>query len=259
MIVIDTGDFYESQVRAHQEVRDRYFFQAMKLLRYDAVGIGEYETRIGLDKLFTIAKGYDIPFVSSNILDRARKKPAAPTSIVRDVGGTHGLFGRKGAARVGILSVALPGYVYRYGMDVSLRYYVVDPKLAALEAAMKLRAQGCDLVVAVSHQGWEKSLELAKEVPGIDIVLNGHRAHKTPYEQRVGSTVVVDPGEKEYSFTEVSVTFMRDSIAVISADICKTALQSPGDARFLELEKKCTDETKRLSFGTKPKKAMPRK
>ena len=259
VLVIDTGDFYVPRETAFQETKDRYFFRAMKLLRYDAVGIGEYEIRIGLDKLVTIAKGYEIPLVSSNILDKAQKKPVAATSMVKEVGGTRGLFGRRGGVRLGIFSVALPGYIYGAGADAPKRYYVVDPKLAALEATMKLRAQGCDLIVAVSHMNWDRSIELAREVPGIDIVLNSHSSHAGTHEERVGSTFVIDSGPKEYSFTEADVTFAGDSIAVVSADICSTALKSPGDARFLELERNYSDEMKQLNVGTRPATVKPRK
>jgi 5'-nucleotidase/UDP-sugar diphosphatase len=259
VLVIDTGDFYAPRETAFQETKDRYFFRAMKMLRYDAVGIGEYETRLGLDTLLTIARGYEIPLVSSNILDKEQKKPVAPASMVKEVGGRRGLFGRRGGVRIGIFSVALPGYVYSAGPDAPKRYYVVEPKLAALEATLKLRARGCDLIVAVSHMNWDRSVELAKEVPGIDIVLNSHSSHAGTHEERVGSTFVIDSGPKEYSFTETDVTFAGDSIAVTAADICSTALKSPGDARFLELEKEYSAEMKRLNVGTQPAKVKPRK
>jgi 2',3'-cyclic-nucleotide 2'-phosphodiesterase (5'-nucleotidase family) len=250
VLLVDTGDFYAPRETADQETKDRCFFRAMKLLQYDAVAIGEYETRIGLDELARIARGYTIPLVCSNIVDRERKKPIAPTSIVREIGGRPGFFGRRGAVRVGILSAALPGYIYRYG--AADRYYVIDPRLAALETAMKLRADGCDLVVALSHSSWERSLDFAKDVPGIDIVLNSHGSHEHTYEERVGTTVVIDSGPKEYSFTEVDVTFRGDSLDVKAADKCKELLARPGDPRFLALEERCAAELKRPSPRKRP-------
>ena len=247
VLVIDTGDFSLPPDTRQRDLKERYFFEAMKLLGYDAVGIGEFETQAGLEGRFAAAKRYGLPLVNSNIFDRALKKPAAPESIVRDIGGARTLFGRRGALRVGIFSVVLPSLIYRDGADGRQRYNVVDPKLSALAAATNLRAGGCDIVIAVSHLGWQKSLELAREVPGIDVVLNGHREHTRTHEERVGSTVVVDTGEKEWSFTEVSVTFNGDSLVVVASDACGAALSLREDPRFTGLQKKYSEELKRLS------------
>jgi 5'-nucleotidase/UDP-sugar diphosphatase len=242
VLVIDTGDFSLPPDTRQRDLKERYFFEAMKLLGYDAVGIGESETRAGIEGRLAAAGRYDLPLVSSNIFDRILKKPVASESIVKDFGGSRTVLGRRNAVRVGILSVALPAFIYRDGADGAQRYNVVDPKLAALAAATNLRTQGCDLIIAVSHLGWQKSLDLAREVPGIDIVLNGHREHKRTYEERVGSTVVVDTGEKEWSFTEVVVTFDRDSLVVASADVCREALALREDPRLARLQREYAEE-----------------
>lgn len=242
MLVIDTGDFSLPPDTRQHDLKERYFFEAMKLLGYDAVGIGEFETRAGIEGRLAAAERYGLPLVSSNVFDRILERPVAPESIVKDVGGARTLFGRRGALRVGIFSVALPSFIYGDGADGARRYNVVDPKLSALAAATNLRTRGCDLVVAVSHLGWRKSLELARDVPGIDVVLNGHREHRRTYEERVGSTVVIDTGEKEWSFTEVSVTFNGDSLAVIAADVCAAALALREDPRLARLQKRYSEE-----------------
>ena len=226
VLLIDTGDFSLPPGTGSREMKGRYFFEGMRLLNHDAVGIGESEIGTGLDEVSATAKKYRIPLVCANIIDRRLKRSPFPATIVRDVGGRRMLFGRKGAARVGIFSVALPGYIYATGADVSKNYFVVDPRLSALEAATNLRARGCDLIIAVSHLGWTKSLELAREVPGIDLVLKGHRSHDTVYVERPGSVVVVDTGPCERSFTELGITFAGDSLVVTSADVCSKALAS---------------------------------
>jgi 5'-nucleotidase / UDP-sugar diphosphatase len=254
VLVIDTGDFSLPPDTRQRDLKERYFFEAMKLLDYDAVGIGEFETRVGIEGRLAAAERYGLPLVSSNVFDRTLKRPAASESIVKDVGGARTLFGRRGALRVGVFSVVLPSLIYGGGADSRQRYNVVDPKLSALAAAANLRAGGCDIVIAVSHLGWRKSLELAREVPGIDLVLNGHREYTRTHEERVGSTVVVDAGEKEWSFTEVSVTFDGDSLVVVASDVCGAALALREDPRFTGLQERYAEELKRLSSNAAGKR-----
>jgi 2',3'-cyclic-nucleotide 2'-phosphodiesterase (5'-nucleotidase family) len=248
-LLIDTGDFSLPPGTGNRALKERLFLDGMRLLRYDAVGIGESEIRAGLDAVSTAADRHGIPLVCSNLIDRTVGRPALPTTIVKDVGGKRTLFGRTGTVRVGIFAVVLPTLVYGAAPGVAARYEVVDPRLAALEAVTNLRRDGCDLIVAVSHQGWPRSLDLAREVPGIDLVLNAHREHADPYMERIGSTYVVDGGETERSFTEVEVQFAGDTLSAAVTNVCPDALATPGDPRFLKLQARYTKELTRGVSG----------
>jgi 2',3'-cyclic-nucleotide 2'-phosphodiesterase (5'-nucleotidase family) len=241
-ILIDTGDFSLPHDTRSRALKERYFFEAMKLLRYDAVGVGDVETR---DGFLAAAERRRLPLVSSNLRDRATKESPAAESIVKEVGGSRTLFGRRGAVRVGIFAVVLPSFVYRNDPNNRPKYDVIDPKLASLAAAANLRARGCDLVIAVSHLGWGNSLELARDVPGIDLVLNGHRDHPRTHLERVGSTAVVDAGEKEWSFPEVTVTFHGDSLEIAAVNACGEALAMPADPRLGRLQENYAAELRR--------------
>ncbi len=245
-LLVDTGDFSLPPDTRNRDLKERYFFEAMKLLRYDAVAVGEVETQ---GDLLAAAERCGLPLVSSNLRTRTVKRPLASESIVKEVGGSRTLFGRRGAVRVGIFAVVLPSFIHRAGPDGRPQYDVFDPKLAALAAATNLRARGCDLVIAVSHLGWRNSLELARDVPGIDIVLNGHREHARTHLERVGSTAVVDAGEKEWSFAEVSVTFDGDSLAIAAANVCGEALAGREDPRLIGLQERYAAELRRVSPG----------
>ena len=213
VVVIDAGDFSPLPDAAGPAPDDWRFIEGMRLLPYDAIGIGERETRFGLEDILTNRRSRGLPFVSSNIIDRSTGRPATRTVIVKELGGERSLFGRRGVLRAGIFAVALGEYVFASRQDVSSRYDVVDSKLAALEAVTNLRSAGCGLIVAISHQGWPQSLELARDVRGIDIVLNGHPSHEHALRQIVGRTVVFDAGMAEPALVEVLVTVSGDSVA----------------------------------------------
>jgi 5'-nucleotidase len=244
-LLIDTGDFSLPPDTRNRDLKERYFFEAMRILRYDAVALGEVETQ---GNFLAAAERRGLPLVSSNLRGRATKNPPVPEWIVEEVGGSRTLFGRRGAVRVGIFAVVLPSFVYR-DPEARSAYTVIDPKLAALAAATNLRSQGCDLVIAVSHLGWRSSLELARDVPGIDIVLNGHREHSRTHMERVGPTAVVDAGENAWSFSEVSVTFDGDSLAVAAANACGEALALREDSRLTGLQEKYAAELRRARPG----------
>jgi 5'-nucleotidase/UDP-sugar diphosphatase len=236
-ILVDGGDFHWRNPTAHQDIKDRYFYRGMSLLGYDAVAIGEFETAAKLQSPFDTLKQYRLPFLSTNILKAATRRPIAAQEIVKTFGGRRTLFGRAGGWRVGIFSVAAPSIINTYGDNPAGTYYVVDPKIAATEAVAKLRAEGCSLIVAISHQTWEQSLTLADKVPGIDLVINSHRIHGPSYAEAVGKTLIVDPGEPNWYFTEVEFTFGPGGAAPEMKDRCRElAEKTKGDPKLLALE-----------------------
>jgi 2',3'-cyclic-nucleotide 2'-phosphodiesterase (5'-nucleotidase family) len=252
VLLVDTGDFYPARASAHQELKDRYFFTAMNLLGYDAIGIGEYETRNDAEKIMASAQQFHLPFVSTNIMDRKSGKHITEPLRTRAFGERRTLFGRTGGWRVGIFCVARPELIYGFGDNPAASYDVVDPRIAALEAVNKLRRQGCSLVIGISHQGFEKSLELAREVPGIDLVINAHWSSGVTRAERVGRTLVVDPGQRETSFTEIEVVFKPTRPEITAFERCSSLLTKAEDPRFLKLQGDFAREMREVQFRSSP-------
>ncbi len=245
-ILVDGGDFYFKAPVRFPEVNDRHLFGSMRLLGYDAVAVGENELRVGLDELLSRSGGRRPPLLLTNVVERRTGRSALASDIVKDFPGVATASGKPGKLRVGLFAVVLPAYVYERGAAARKRYAVADPREAALEAAARLRARGCHVVVAVSHLGWEGSVELAREVPGIDLVLSGHAPSRTMRVERAGGATVVETGDKERFFTEVSVVFEGDSLAVAAENRCPAALANEGDPELLEMQRRYTEETRRL-------------
>lgn len=244
VLLFDTGDFCQIRRTTHQDIKDRLFFEGMKLLGYDAVAIGEREIKFGRKKLHKFAKQYKLSLISSNIIDRMTGKLIAKPFVIKDIGGKRSLFGRKGGLKVGVFSVILPGFVLSVDSKAIDYYNVLDPKIAALEAVTTLRSKGCDLVIAISHQGWKKSLDLAHDVPGIDIVINSHRSHRGTFRERIAHTLVVDIGENKTSFTEIEIAFKGDSLITNATDVGKILLESEDHPELIKLERIYKRETR---------------
>ncbi len=252
VLLIDAGNFLPAKEgRFDLDNEDIYTFNAMEMLDYNAVLICENELLYGNEKLLKTAERSGLPLFSTNIFDRESGKPAAARWIVMDVGGKRTLWGRKGSIRIGIFGVVLPSYVHRTSPPMQERYEIISPGIAALEAVSTLREKGCDLIIAVSHQGWKKSLEFAKEIPGVDLVINGHRRHFETYSQRSGDALVVDTGIKRTSFTEITVDFAGGEKSISAADMGKAARSLKGRADLLELEKRYQNEKRKKDIESR--------
>ncbi|MCK4537978.1 MAG: hypothetical protein KAV42_04180 [Candidatus Krumholzibacteria bacterium] len=248
VLLLDTGNFCRARKVKTDKLDYRYFFEAMKKMDYAAVNIADNEIRFGRRKLLETAEKYDIPLISSNIYDKRGQQTLGSKYIIKNVGGKTTLFGRKGGLRVGIFSVVLPHFIYDVDPIVPKYYDVKNPNIAALEAVSKLREEGCDLIIAISHQGWLQSLSLADEIDGIDIVVNGRKNHSGTYHEWFDSTIVVDTGNKRMSLTEIEIEYRNGKRYILATDMGARAHKSPERTDLKKLEDIYTEELEKAGI-----------
>ena len=99
----------------------------------------------------------------------------------------------------GDLSVAVIGQAFPYTPIANPRYLIPDwsfgieeKKLA--DKVVSLRDSGVDLVILLSHNGFDVDRKLAARVKGIDVILTGHTHDALPHVVKVGDTLLVAAG-----------------------------------------------------------------
>lgn len=244
--LLDGGNFAFGRKTNFQETKERYLFRGMDLMDYDAVGVGGNEIALGRARLFETAGRHDIPLTTANIIDRRGDGTLAEPFRVLEVGGRWSILGRRDAVRIGVFSIAMQTEIYDVDERVPDLYTVTRPEIAALEAVSALRERGCHVIIAMSRLGWMRSRQFAREVPGIDIVINSPRSHNGSHMERIGNTFVVDTGIHRASFTEIVLTFAGDSLRAKAVDQGRVLLDYEGYEPLRELEKDFEDEMRSL-------------
>ncbi|MBR3855415.1 MAG: metallophosphatase [Bacteroidaceae bacterium] len=193
-LLLDCGDFSQGSLY-YNVFKGMFEIQAMNLLGYDASAIGNHEFDFGLDNLALLAEKAEFPLLCANLdfSDTPCKGLIEPYTIIERSGVKIGLFG---------LSPKLDGLVLRENYE-GVRY--LPPLSAAQECADELRRKGCDIIICLSHLGWDipgtySDTQLAAETSGIDIILGGHShdLFDTPRRltNKTGEEVVVQQAGK---------------------------------------------------------------
>jgi 2',3'-cyclic-nucleotide 2'-phosphodiesterase (5'-nucleotidase family) len=227
-ILLDAGGFCNPAQGKATAFDTEYFFEGMRLIGYSAVGVGADEIRFGRDRLLKRIDEAGLKLLSANIYDKRGD----------DMLGSKYTVVRAGALRIGVFSVTLPLFIHEIDPDIPRFYEVLDPRIAALEAVSALQSKGCDLIVALSYQGWKGSLELAGSVDGIDIVINGRREHNSPTGETIGRTMVVDTGIRRISLTEIHVEWASGVPRIRVGESGPEAKKLEGRQDLIELERK---------------------
>ena len=172
---------------------------AMNFLRYDASAIGNHEFNYGIAHLDTVARQSRFPWLSANTFRAGTAQHAyrAFTIVERTVGGAP--------VRVGITSVTPPGVAIWDGDKVRGRLDFRDIVASVRPVVAEMRRQGAELVVVAAHSGLEGSSydtaatgvptenaasAMAREVPGIDVILMGH-THREVADTTIGGVLVM--------------------------------------------------------------------
>jgi len=96
--------------------------------------------------------------------------------------------------KVGFFSLMTEGFPYvTSGKSVEITGTNLE---TAHRAVRELRDAGAQLVVGLTHVGYGRDLEIAKSVPGIDVIFGGHSHEYAKTAYRMGGTIVVNGGEK---------------------------------------------------------------
>jgi 2',3'-cyclic-nucleotide 2'-phosphodiesterase (5'-nucleotidase family) len=187
-VLVESGDILQGNPLAFVYSRlaegERHpVVEAMELAGYDAAAIGNHEFNYGIEHLDRSTAGSTIPFVSANVFRAGTDQHAyRPWVMVeRRVGGR--------TVRVGITAVTPPGVALWDRQNVEGRLEFREIVASVRPVVAELRRQGADVVVVASHGGLEGSSydtastglpaenavgRIAREVPGVDLVMMGH-------------------------------------------------------------------------------------
>jgi sulfur-oxidizing protein SoxB len=99
----------------------------------------------------------------------------------------------------GGVQVAVIGQAFPYTPIANPRWMMPDWTFGIEEEWVRAevaaaRTAGADVVVLLSHNGFDVDRKLAARVPGIDVILTGHTHDAIPQTVIVGSTILTAPG-----------------------------------------------------------------
>jgi 5'-nucleotidase len=179
-------------------LRGEQMIAAWNQLGLDVATFGNHEFDFGPPTLLARMRESRFPWVSSNVLDRATGQPfggARATHVVERDGVAVGFFG---------LTVADTPQTSSPGPGVEFR----DPIATARGAVANLRTGRRPIVVAVTHQDMPADERMAREVPGIHLVIGGHE--HDPLENLVGETLITKAGADGVFVVRIDLQATRD-------------------------------------------------
>jgi len=183
----------------------------MQEMGYDAVTIGNHEYDYGPDVLaqYLLKAGYPEAHQKTLVLAFNTEAPPGHPLAARSLYRNTGMFELENGLKVGVFGLIGKDAILVIGEAGDVQF--LDQHETARQAVDELKEQGADVIVAISHSGVDEDRELAREVPGIDVIVGGHchTALYKPVLQR--DTIIVQAGSLGEYLGQLELAYNTDT------------------------------------------------
>ncbi|KZK84976.1 Trifunctional nucleotide phosphoesterase protein YfkN precursor [Pseudovibrio sp. Ad13] len=181
-LFLDGGDTWHGSMTAlRTEGQD--MVNLMNALKPDAM-TSHWEFTYGIDRVNEIVEELPFPFLGANIFDNEWDEPAfEPYKIFERGGAKIAVIGQA----FPYMPIANPGWMFP-----NLSFGIREARIQEMVAEVK--QEGADVVVLLSHNGFDVDRKVAQQVSGIDVILSGHTHDAVPEPVKVGETMIIASG-----------------------------------------------------------------
>ncbi len=206
-LTLNAGDIAEGTMEAYL-TKGKIVTSAMGEIGFDAVTLGNHDFAWGRDNLDEMIKDARAPFIAANVRnvsDGSLMKGLKPY-IMRDLKGV----------KVAVIGLETPETGFRVDRKLTRGLQFDEGARTVSRYLPEVREKGADLVVVLSHLGFEQDRELARQVEGIDIIVGGHSHTELEEGHREGDTVIVQAGSQGRFVGKLSVEVNPENKKIIS-------------------------------------------
>jgi S-sulfosulfanyl-L-cysteine sulfohydrolase len=183
-LLLDGGDtWHGSYTCYHTQGQD--VVNVMNALKPDAMTF-HWEFTLGTERVRELVEGLPFAALGANIFDAEWDEPSEDFK-------PYEMFER-GGVKIAVIGqafpympIANPGWMfpeYSFGIRDQRMQQIVD----------EVRAAGAELVVCLSHNGFDVDKQMASRVTGIDVILTGHTHDALPEPVLIGETILIASG-----------------------------------------------------------------
>ncbi|WP_250278127.1 bifunctional metallophosphatase/5'-nucleotidase [[Clostridium] colinum] len=253
-LLLDAGDCTQGSSLATY-TKGEAIIDIMNATGYDAVVLGNHEFDFGSKQAVENMKKAKFNPLAANVLD------AQGNLLLKGINGNGAnVIEEVNGKKIGI-----------FGLTTEETYYKTNPKNLngtqfkdVVETAKKqvklLKEQNVDAIIAITHIGDDKSssptsIDLAKQVDGIDLIVDGH-SH-TIIQQKVNDTTIVQTGTALKKLGKVTLNFKNNDVDIKTEllDIDKVVKENEADKEVAKIyntyNEKVSKELQKVIGNTK--------
>jgi 2',3'-cyclic-nucleotide 2'-phosphodiesterase (5'-nucleotidase family) len=189
-LILAAGDFIQGHNWANFS-KGKSSIELLNLMKIDALVVGNHEFDFGQETLKERINQAKFPVLGANVEGFPLLKPYA----IKEIGGLK-------VAIIGVITEETPQATHPRNV-MGLTFTSAEKTVA--KYVQQLRSK-INVIIVLSHLGYNTDLALAQNVKGIDLIVGGHSHTKLEKGRQVGQTLVVQAWEHAKAFGVVDLT-----------------------------------------------------
>jgi 2',3'-cyclic-nucleotide 2'-phosphodiesterase/3'-nucleotidase len=232
LLLLDSGDTIQGTPLGYYYARIDENAQhpmavTMNALKYDAAAIGNHEFNYGLTTLNRWKNQLTFPLLSANTRTTDGAEAFQPY-VIKEVNGV----------KIGILGLTTPAIPNWEKPENIAGLKWDNPVETAKQYVPRMKAEGADIIVISQHIGWDKTpsdtrdpqawltdpstwqpsgslpdenltIQIAQQVPGVDVILAGH-SHVDVPKSIINGVLIVEPSYWGRALAKVTLQLQRN-------------------------------------------------
>ncbi len=177
---MDAGNALWSNQQPAAETEGKLVVEAMNVMGYDAMVIGDLDLQLAPDVLRQRIADAQFPILSANLKTPADDKLLAQPYVLLDVGGR---------------TAGIIGLTWDSAAVSADQYVLLNAEEALAQYARELQEQ-TDIIIVLSNMGTEEDMRLSSQVSGIDLIVGGRSREAMPqgWRNEQTGTILVQAG-----------------------------------------------------------------
>lgn len=163
VLFLDAGDNFQGSL-FYTTYKGKAEGEFLNQMKPDAMTLGNHEFDDGEDAIAPFLEAAQFPVTTANVKPNAQSKlgDRVKPSVVLDIGGQK--IGIVGGLTNDVVDIASPGPNITIEDDVKAMTAEVE----------KLKAEGVNKIIALTHIGYVRERDVIAKIPGVDVVVGGH-------------------------------------------------------------------------------------
>jgi 5''-nucleotidase/2'',3''-cyclic phosphodiesterase and related esterases len=182
VLLLDGGDTWQGSYTS-LKTQGEDMLTVMNQLKPDAM-VGHWEFTFGKDRLNELIEKMNYPFLGGNVFDTEWDEEVFESTK----------FFEKGGVKIAVIGqhfpytpIANPSYMVE-GWSFGIRPEVIQKNID------KAKQKGAEVIVLLSHNGFDVDQKLASILTDIDVILTGHTHDAIPYAIKINNTLLLSSG-----------------------------------------------------------------
>ncbi|MGL5656358.1 MAG: bifunctional metallophosphatase/5'-nucleotidase [Fusobacteriaceae bacterium] len=230
VMFLDAGDTFHGTPFATLE-RGESIVKILDKMNLKAMTLGNHDYNYGQERAKEIQSEAKFNILASNVVYKNGEQ-FTKKYIIEEISGV----------KVGIFGLSTPETLYKTNPNNVKGLIFKDPILTAKEVVKELKAQDVKFIIVLAHLGLDESTKeewrstgVAKNVDGIDLIIDGHSHTELKDRILINDTSIVQTGNYGMNVGIVKVDFDKlkesgkKSDAIITELLSKKALDSTMD------------------------------